>query len=135
MRISFARRFPWIARLALAIALLAQFALAAGACLLPQHSLSSAPVVASSIDQDHRLPCSGAGCMAHLPDTDFCLAKVTPGDQASGSSTIIVPPDTASWASFMFAPRPAVTPIVCSPDMVAGGSGSHLSILFCSFQI
>ena len=133
MHISFPPRLTWIARLALGLALLAQFALAAGACLLPQRSLASAPVVASLVAQDQQLPCSGAGCVAQLPDADICPAKVTPGDQAPFAITVT--PGTASLSSFMFAPRPAVTPIAPGTDLVAGSSGSHLSILFCSFQI
>ena len=135
MHISFPPRLTWIARLALGLALLAQFALAAGACLLPQRSLASAPVVASLVAQDQQLPCSGAGCVAQLPDADICRAKVTPGDQAPGPAAISVTPDTASFSFFLFAPRPAVTPLAPSRDLVAGSSGSHLSILFCSFQI
>ena len=135
MHISFPPRLTWIARLALGLALLGQFALAAGACLLPQRSLGGAPVVTSEASQDQQTPCSGAGCVAQLPDTDICLAKVTLGDQAPGPSAIIVTPDTASFSFFLFAPPLAFAPITSSPDMVAGSSGSHLSILFCSFQI
>ncbi len=135
MHISFLPRPTWIARLALGLALLAQFALAAGACVLPQRSLSSVPVVASLIDLDRQVTCSGAGCVAQLPDTDICLAKVTLGDQAPSPSAISVTPDTASSSFFLFAPPPAFTLIASSPDIVAGSSGSHLSILFCSFQI
>ena len=133
MHFLFQPRCTWIARLALGLALFAQFVLAADACVLPQRSLAGAPVVASLVVQDQQLPCSGAGCVAQLPDADVCLAKVTPGDQAPFA--LIVTPGTASLSSFVFAPRPAVAPLAPRPGLVAGSNGSHLSILFCSFQI
>ena len=135
MHFLFRPRCTWIARLALGLALFAQFALAADACVLPQRSLAGAPVVASSAAQDQQLPCSGASCVAKLPDTDVCVAEVTPGDQAPGPFAITVTPGTASLPSFTFAPRPAAAPLAPRPGLVAGSSGSHLSILFCSFQI
>lgn len=133
MHFLFQPHCTWIARLALGIALFAQFVLAANACVFPQRSLAGAPVAASSLVQDRQLPCSGAGCTAQLPDADICLAKVTPGDQAPFAITVT--PGTASLSSFMFAPRPAVAPLAPRPGLMAGSSGSHLSILFCSFQI
>ncbi len=133
MHFLFRPRCTWIARLALGLALFAQFVLAADACVLPQRSLAGAPVVASSAAQVQQLPCSGAGCVAQLPNADICPAKVTPGDQAPFA--IAVTPGTASLSSFMLAPRPAVTPLVSKPGLIAGSSGSHLSILFCSFLI
>ncbi len=135
MHISFPPRLTWITRFAVGLALLAQFALAAGACLLTQRSLEGAPVVTSEASRDQQTPCSGVGCVAQVPDPDICLVKLTLGDQAPGPSAIIVTPDTASFSVFLFAPPPAFTPITSSPDMVAGSSGSHLSILFCSLQI
>ncbi len=133
MHFLFRPRCTWIARLALGLALFAQFVLAADACVLPQRALAGAPVAASSAAQDQQLPCSGAGCVAQLPDADICLAKVTPGHQAPFA--LIVTPGTASSSSFMFAPRKAVTPLAPGPGLMAGSNGSHLSILFCSFQV
>lgn len=133
MHFLFQFRCTWIARLALGIALFAQFVLAADACVLPQRSLAGAPVAASSVVQDQPLPCSGAGCVAQLPDADICLAQVTQGDQAPFA--LIVTPGTASLSSFMFAPRPAVAPLAPRPGLAAGRNGSRLSILFCSFQV
>ncbi len=136
MHVFFQLRLIRIARLALGIALFAQFALVAEACLLPQRSLASAPVVASLVDQDQRLPCSDAGCPGQLPEANVCLAEVTAGDQAPGPFPITVTPSTAGLSSFMFVLRNAVAPIAAPrPDIVDGGSGSHLSIRFCSFQI
>jgi len=133
MHFLFLPRCTWIARLALGLALFAQFVLAADACVLPQRSLASAPVVASSAAQDQQLPCSGAGCVAQLPDADICPAKVTPGDQAPFAITVT--PGAAGLFSFMFAPRKAVAPLAPRPGLVAGSNGSRLSILFCSFQV
>ena len=135
MHFLFQPRCTWIARLALGLALFAQFVMAAEACVFPQRSLASAPVVASSAAQDQHLPCSGAGCVAKLPETDVCRAEVTADDQAPGPFAIAVTPGAASLSSFMFAPRPAVTPLAPRPGLIADGSGSRLSILFCSFQI
>jgi len=135
MHFLFQPRCTWIARLALGLALFAQFVMAAEACVFPQRSLASAPVVASSAAQDQHLPCSGAGCAAKLPDTDVCRAEVTADDQAPGPFAIAVTPGAAGLSSFMFAPRPAVTPLAPRPGLIADGSGSRLSILFCSFQI
>ncbi len=133
MHFLFRPRCTWIARLTLGIALFAQFVLAADACVLPQRSLAGTPVVASLAAQDRQLPCSGAGCVAQLPDADICPAKVTPGDQAPFAITVT--PGTASLSSFMFASRKAGAPLAPRTGLVAGSSGSHLSILFCSFQI
>lgn len=133
MHFLFQSRCTWIARLALGLALFAQVVLAADACVLPQRSPAGAPVAASPAAQDQQLPCSGAGCGAQPPDADICLAKVTAGDQAPFA--LIVTPGTASLSSCLFAPRPAATPLAPRPGLAAGGNGSHLSILFCSFQI
>jgi hypothetical protein len=133
MHFLFQSRCTWIARLALGIALFAQFVLAADACVLPQRSLAGAPVAASLVVQDQQLPCSGAGCVAQLPEAHVCPAGVTADDQAPFA--LIVTPGTASLSSFMFAPRPAVAPLSPRPGLVAGRNGSRLSILFCSFQV
>jgi len=135
MHFLFQRRCTWIARLALGLALFAQFVLAAEACVLPQRSLGGAPGVVSSAVQDQHLPCSGAGCVAKLPETDVCRAEVTADDQAPGPFAITVTPGAAGLSSFMLAPRKAVAPLAPRPGLVADGSGSRLSILFCSFQI
>ena len=136
MRLLIRPRFIGIARLAMGLALFAQLALAAGACLLPDRPVSSAPVVVFLAEQDQRLACSGAGCVAELADADICLAEVTQGDRVSVPLTITTTPGTAGLLFFVLAPRKAAAPIATPrPDLVAGSVGSHLSILYCSFQI
>jgi len=135
MHISFLPHLTWIARLALGIALFGQFALAAAACLSPQLSPAFAPVVTSEAAQDQQTPRPGTGCAALMLDADVCLTDVTSGQSVSGPHINHVMPGIAQWFVFTLAPQQAVVPLALSrPDMVTGSSGSHLSILFCSFQ-
>lgn len=135
MRLLIQLRFTRIARLALGLALFAQFALAAAACLLPDRSVSSAPVIVSLIGEDQQFPCSDAPCLAQHPDTDICLAEVTRSDRAPGPFTITATPDIASLPFYRIAPHNTAAPIATPrPSMVIGSAGSHLSILYCSFQ-
>ena len=135
MQISFLSRLTWIARLALGIVLFGQFALAAEACLLPQRPLAGAVVVTSEATQDQQTPCSGGCCAALMLDADVCLTDATSGQPVSHPPINDVMPGIAQWSGFTLAPQPAIVPLTLSRlDMVTGSSGSHLSILFCSFQ-
>ena len=128
-------RLTWIARLALGIALFGQFAIAAQACLSPQRSMASAPIVASQISQDELPPCSGTTCAGLMPDTEVCLTDVPPGKQVSGLPINSVMPSIDRWSGFTLAPQQAFVPLALSKlDIVTGSGGSRLSILFCSFQ-
>src|SRR3990172_11737015 len=136
MHIFLLPRFTWIARLALGIVLFGQFALAAAACLLPQLSPTCAPVVTSEVAQDQQTPCSRDCCAALILDAEVCLTDVTSGQPVSGPPINNVMPGITRWSGFTLAPQPAIVPLTLSRlDMVTGSSGSHLSILFRSFQI
>jgi len=136
MPISFLFRFTWIARLALGIVLFGQFALTAEACLSQQRTLAGTPVVTSEVAQDQQTPCSRDCYAALMLDAEVCLTDVTSGQPVSGPPINNVMPGITRWSGFTLAPQPAIVPLTLSRlDMVTGSSGSHLSILFRSFQI